>query len=66
LESLYPDLGISKEYLEIYTRFESYHSKYDIPIPINEMFPIDFLFTNQREPKHLFDQVSQIIAHLVD
>lgn len=30
------------------------------------MFPIDFLFTDQREPKHLFDQVSQIIAHLVD
>lgn len=30
------------------------------------MFPIDFLFTNQKDPKHLFDQVSQIIAHLVD
>ena len=30
------------------------------------MFPIDFLFTNQKDSKHLFDQVSQIIAHLVD
>lgn len=30
------------------------------------MFPIDFLFTDHKEAKYLFDQVSQIIAHLVD
>lgn len=63
---LYPDLGISKEYLEIYMRFEAYHSKYDIPLPMSEMFPVEFLFANEKEPKHLFDQVSPIIAQLVD
>ncbi len=45
IEGIYPDIGISKEYLEIYIRFESYHSKYDIPISIGQMFPAEFLFT---------------------
>jgi len=30
------------------------------------MFPIDFLFTDEKDSKHLFDQVSQIIIHMVD
>ncbi len=50
----------------MYIRFESYHSKYDITIPMNDMFPVEFLFTTDKDVRRLFDQVANKIVLLVD
>lgn len=63
---IYPEIDISKEYLEVYIRFESYHSKYDIAIPMGEMFPVELLWTSDKDVRRLFDQVASKIVLLVD
>lgn len=63
---MYPELNVSKDFLDIYVKFENFCTKYDTNISIIQMFPADGFLTKSNNKKDLFNFVCPKIVKLVD
>ena len=66
LVSTYPGVGIQRKNFQVFIRADNLHSRYNLELPIRNLFPIEATFDIKADREELFKQMFPTILTMLD